>query len=148
MKKIVSLTLLVLAGCTASEMPKTTCSVGKHWFRSSGHFNGYLKREVIEGRTNNANYKQLLLDVDKGMMMTRYAYDCEVWPCCVRTYIWKFSKYLRLSSKLKEVCAFINDCTIDLVFCNEIDININYVTALTKAEADAYLKEHPETVII
>jgi hypothetical protein len=129
-------------------MPKTTCSVGKHWFHSKGLINGYLKNEIIEGRTNNANYGRLLVHGYKKMMMTRYAYDCEVCPCYVRTYIWWFSRYISLGNKLKDVGIDMRRYCIMFIFCcNDMDLNGNYITVLTKAEADAYLKKHPKTEI-
>jgi hypothetical protein len=144
-------------------MPNRTCAVDKFKFKSGSNceFNGYSKDDVIEGRTDEANYKRLLVRGVRYMAMTRFAYDCKFYPHsvhageCIKVLIWS-AKHGRdpLLNALNHdditgggSVRIIKLKYYSLLDCHEVYLDPSVVTKLTKSEADEYLKEHPKTII-
>jgi hypothetical protein len=171
MKKIALLILIAIAGCTAVEMPHICKSSNRknYKIRTSGEFNGYSieENDIIEGKTRNANYKRLLISDGEKEVMTRYAYDVEkekngktytlrIWHVRAMNELFfsikrTFDKGVSIYGSRTVVFPLYEDtknARWGITQCCYIHLNCIAVTMLDKKGADAYLKEHPETVII
>jgi hypothetical protein len=175
MRKILIITLLALAGCTASEMPTNKSDIEDYKkIRTNGKFNGYSieENDIIEGRAHNANYKRLLISNEVATRLTKYAYDVKK-EKNGKTYllhIWNWKPTSKLYDYIKDTFSFegkkdlpynvSKNCTVFpedsdidnralcIFTCSYIYLNCNKVTLFDKNEAEEYLKEHPETGII
>jgi hypothetical protein len=115
MKKIVLLALIVLVGCTASDMPHIFKSSNRKNYniRTSGEFNGYSvsEDEIIEGRTKGANYKRLLISYGENKVITRFAYDCSEskHSDCYAIHIWEPQRSVDLYFSIKKLIGLNPD---------------------------------------
>jgi hypothetical protein len=165
MKKIILLLMIAIIGCTLVDMPGDSIYDSVNTFKSKKpNFNGYNPNtSIAEGRNHVADYKRILIHGGQYTAMTVLAYDCSKTNDGknILVYVWdSVSKAWPLYMALQSLVGDFkyNDAPKGcpnivlkykkyMIYCDRFTLDASRIALLNKNEAEAYLKEHPETVL-